>query len=105
MIPGNDIQIRRIGAEDAALLNDVAIRAYSDHYLHLWYDEGRWYIKKSFSTKNLVRELEDANAWFYLIYFNEIAVGFLKLNIDAPLEKEENMNALELERIYLTKAA
>jgi len=103
MIPGDDIKIRRIGAANVALLSDVAVRAYSDHYLHLWYDKGEWYIDKSFSVKNLLRELEDENARFSIIYCNEEAVGFLKLNIDAPLQDEEN--ALELERIYLTKAA
>jgi len=103
MIPGDDIKIRRIVAANVALLSDVAVRAYIDHYLHLWYDKGEWYIDKSFSVKNLLRELEDENARFSIIYCNEEAVGFLKLNIDAPLQDEEN--ALELERIYLTKAA
>src|SRR3954454_2854126 len=105
MISNHDIEIKRIGAANVKLLSAVAIRAYSDHYLHLWYDKGEWYISKSFSVKNLLRELEDANARFYLIYFNEEAIGFLKLNIDAFLENEQDANALELERIYLTKAA
>jgi len=105
MISNNHIEIRRIGAANAALLSDVAIRAYSDHYLHLWYDKGEWYIEKSFSIKNLLRELEDENARFFIIYYNDEAVGFLKLNIDAPLQGEESKKALELERIYLTKAA
>jgi len=105
MIPDNNIQIRRIGAARAPLLSDVDIRAYSDHYLHLWHDKGEWYINKSFPVKNLLKELEDEHARFFLIYYNEEAVGFLKLNIDAPLEGEENINALELERIYLLKSA
>ena len=105
MISNNNIEIRRIGAGDGALLADVAVHAYSDHYLHLWYDKGEWYINKSFSVKNLLHELEDENARFYIIYYNDEAVGFLKLNIDSPLQNEKNTNALELERIYLTKAA
>ena len=105
MIPDDNIEIRRIGAARAPLLSDVAIRAYSDHYLHLWYDKGEWYINKSFPVKNLLKELEDEHARFFLIYYNEEAVGFLKLNIDAPLKGEENINALELERIYLLKSA
>jgi GNAT superfamily N-acetyltransferase len=103
MVSNNDIEIRRISASYVALLSDTAIRAYSDHYLHLWYDKGEWYINKSFSEQNLLSELVDVNALFFIIYFNNEAVGFLKLNIDAPLEEE--ISALELERIYLTKAA
>ena len=96
------IDIKTIGTKDVALLSDVAVRAYCDHYKHLWYDEGKWYSKKSFSKENLLNELTDENAQFFIIYFNKDAVGFLKLNIDAPLE--ENADALELERIYLTKS-
>lgn len=99
----HNIEIKRIGIEDVALLSDIAIRAYCDHYKHLWYDEGKCYAKKSFSKENLLNELKDKNAWFFIILLNNEAVGFLKLNIDAPLR--ENTNALELERIYLTKSA
>src|SRR6266498_2066745 len=90
MITNDSIEIKRIGVDDAALLSDVAICAYSDHYLHLWHDEGKWYIEKSFSVESLLHELGDANAWFYIIYYNKEAVGFLKLNIDAQLFNEEN---------------
>ena len=102
--PGN-IEIKRIGAADATRLSEIAVRAYSDHYKHLWYDGGKWYIEKSFSQENLLQELKDANAWFCIIYYNKEVVGFLKLNIDAPFAREENINALELERIYLTRSA
>jgi diamine N-acetyltransferase len=105
MISNNDIEIKKISDADVQLLSHVAINAYKDHYLHLWYDNGKWYIDKSFSIKNLLPELQDINAWFFLIYSKNEPVGFLKLNIDAPLKNEEDANTLELERIYLTKAA
>jgi hypothetical protein len=87
MIPGDDIKIRRIGAANVALLSDVAVRAYSDHYLHLWYDKGEWYIDKSFSVKNLLRELEDENARFplfivmrkRLVFLNSILMRLYKM--------------------------
>lgn len=100
-----NIDLKKLRAEDALLLNEVALKAYSDHYLHLWHDEGEWYIKKSFSVENLSAELNDPNAVFYLAYYNNSPVGFLKLNIDAPLKGEEEKNCIELERIYLLKNA
>jgi GNAT superfamily N-acetyltransferase len=105
MISNHDIEIKRIDAGYIQLLSDIAIRAYSDHYLHLWYDKGEWYINNHFSEQNLLNEISDANACFFIIYLNKEAVGFLKLNINASFEKKEDKNALELERIYLTKAA
>lgn len=101
----NGIRIKKLQAEDALLLSKVALKAYSDHYLHLWYDGGIWYMEKYFTVERLEEELKIANSLFFLAFFNDSPVGFLKLNIDAPLEGQEGKNALELERIYLNKEA
>lgn len=103
-MPDKNLEIKRLGVEDAALLSVVATRAYNDHYLQLWYDGGRWYLETYFTVARFEEELRDANAWFFLIFYKEEPVGFLKLNIDNP-SPDGNKNALELERIYLTKAA
>jgi diamine N-acetyltransferase len=105
MITPANIEMLRIGVADVSALSEIAVRAYCDHYKYLWYDEGKWYIDKSFSEENLLHELQDANAWFFLIYNYKELIGFLKLNVDAPLPDEENINGLELERIYLARSA
>jgi GNAT superfamily N-acetyltransferase len=99
----SNILIKKLETADAALLSQVAIRAYSDHYLHLWYDEGKWYKNTFFSSEKLYEELTDTNAHFYLAYYENTPVGFLKLNIDAALSGYETQRALELERIYLNQ--
>ena len=99
------ISIRKISTMDAALLSTTALNAYCDHYLHLWYDTGEWYKKRSFAKEVLEQELEDTNNLFYIAYEGDLPVGFLKLRINAVLETEPTRNGLELERIYLTKAA
>ncbi len=96
------IDLKRLAPKDALLLSEAALKAYADHYLHLWYDEGKWYTEKYFSVERLENELKDENSIFYLAYYNSSPVGFLKLNINAPLEREEG-NSMELERIYLLK--
>jgi diamine N-acetyltransferase len=100
-----DLYIKRIEAEDACLLSKVALKAYADHYLDLWYDGGKWYMEKYFSVEKLTTEINDNNALFYIAFFNHDPVGFLKLNLDATLEDFEVKSALELERIYLNKEA
>src|SRR5689334_15592814 len=104
MITPANIEMKRIGELDAAALSEIAIQTYCDHYKYLWYDEGKWYTEKNFSKQNLLCELKDANVWFFIIYNKEV-VGFVKLDIDGPWPGEENINALELERIYLTRSA
>ncbi len=99
-----EIEVRKLEAKDAVLLSEVAIKAYSDHYLHLWQDGGKWYINKCFTVEILTAELNDSNTAFYLALYDNVPVGFLKLNIDAPLHGKDK-DALELERIYLNKEA
>ncbi|RDV16264.1 GNAT family N-acetyltransferase [Pontibacter diazotrophicus] len=101
----NKLKITPCTAADLHTLQDIAINAYGDHYLYLWYDGGMWYIDKSFGEAALKKELEDPNAALFLIYTEKELVGFLKLNIDKALEGESAEESLELEKIYLTKAA
>jgi predicted GNAT family acetyltransferase len=97
----DEIMIKKAEVSEVLLLQATALEAYSDHYLHLWHDDGKWYLEKYFLVERLTMELKDLNASFYLAYYNNGPVGFLKLNIDAPLESLKEDNALELERIYL----
>ncbi|MEJ8757455.1 GNAT family N-acetyltransferase [Pontibacter sp. H259] len=90
---------------DLHTLQDIALNSYGDHYLHLWNDGGAWYIERCFSDAALRKELEDPNAAFNLVYADNELVGFLKLNVNKALENYTSEDALELERIYLTKAA
>src|SRR6476660_6981654 len=103
MMTDQNIRLQKIAITDALLLSDIAIKAYSDHYLHLWFDNAEWYLDNCFSISSLQNELADANALFYIIHFNEEPVGFLKLNMDAAFEEYLSKDAIELERIYLRK--
>lgn len=102
----NQISINPCGKDQLHTLQDIAINSYGDHYLYLWYDGGMWYIDKSFSEEALNKELADSNAAFFLIYEADNLVGFLKLNLHKALDGHASEGeGLELERIYLSKAA
>jgi diamine N-acetyltransferase len=98
-----DVILKPLEPADATLLHDIATQAYADHYADTWYDGGEWYLHTFLSAERLQQELQTQDAHFYLIVYQEAAVGFLKLNRNKPLPYSEQ-NALELERIYLTKA-
>jgi GNAT superfamily N-acetyltransferase len=100
-----DIQLTPCTTSDLYTLQDIAIRSYNDHYLYLWFDGGAWYVERSFQEQALREELADPNAAFYLIYCQKELVGFLKLNLHKELDDYTAGEALELERIYLTRAA
>ena len=99
-----DLRIEEIETKDAGLLSEVAIKAYSDHYLNLWHDSGKWYIEKYFSVVKLTEEIKDPNTRFFIAFFKDSPAGFLKININAPLAGFEEKNALEIERIYLNNS-
>lgn len=97
-------EFKSLSSSDASLLSEVAIQAYSDHYLYLWHDAGAWYIDRSFTPVVLRRELKNHDARFYIVRQHGQPVGFLKLNLHQSSPCHETANALELERIYLIKA-
>ena len=114
----NGIRIFKLEVEDAEWLSLIAKKAYLDNYTHLWFDEGAWYAERCFNIEQLLKELSDDNSLFYGVAEGKEPLGFLKININYPLSKmscqskdlslltyetEEIPNALELERIYLSK--
>ncbi len=86
-------------------LISVARQSYKEHYLHLWYDGGDWYLQNNFTDEQFTKELADPNAALFLIIDEQIPVGFIKLNIDKGYENYSDAEALELERIYFLKSA
>lgn len=99
------LAITKCSIEDAEELAEIAVRAYKDHYLYLWNDDGAWYVSRSFSVEQFKKELQNPNCAFFLLKENGTDIGFMKLNLDQPLEGYESEPALELERIYLLKSA
>ena len=103
MTTTTSIQFKPLTPADAPLLSEVALRSYRQHYLHLWHDNGVWYIDRCFTVEVLQREMADPNSAWFLVEQAGGPVGFIKLNIDKPLGDDNDENALELERIYLVQ--
>jgi GNAT superfamily N-acetyltransferase len=89
--------------EAAQRLSSLALKAYPKHYEYLWENgDTSWYVTKCFLPEVFLAELNDANSAFYIIATEQNeALGFLKLNINAPLQEKKAADCLELERIYL----
>jgi ribosomal protein S18 acetylase RimI-like enzyme len=61
------------------------------------------YLDEGFSIEKLTAELTDTNSEFYFTVLNEEVICYLKLNFgDSQTELKDN-NALEIERIYVSK--
>lgn len=99
------IEYKVCSKEDITQLLAVAIQSYNEHYTHLWHDEGKSYVKNSFSNEQLSKEIDNSNAIFFHVLIDSAPVGFLKLNIDKAIDSYNSNEALELERIYFLKDA
>lgn len=91
--------------ENLNQLIEITQNTYREHYQYLWKDKGEQYIQDNYSATALAKELADENVALYFITEATEIYGFLKLQINAPLEKYTAKDALELARIYLLKKA
>ncbi|MDE3143137.1 MAG: GNAT family N-acetyltransferase [Bacteroidota bacterium] len=99
----NQITILQINAAHAAELSVLAKNIYQQHYLHLWEDGGaNWYMNEYAYPENILqKELEDKNNLYCIAYHKSKAIGYLKIKINETLKGYEELNALEVERIYI----
>lgn len=83
---------------------EVGIRAYDQHYLHLWpQGDSSPYISSSFNLKVLEKEECDKNTLLYIIKLNSEAVGVLKFTLNAILDIFTAEEALYVDKIYIQK--
>ena len=99
------MEIKPSTIQDIPILISVARQSYKDHYLHLWYDGGEWYLQNNFTYEQFLKELSDPTVALFLIFDEKTPVGFIKLNINKGYENYSEVEALELERIYFLKSA
>lgn len=84
----------------AKQLSEVALNAYRAHYLHLWHDNGVWYMHRNFRPETFLQALQDPFSQFFLLLTEGGVVGFLKTKTF-----DNQIDTLELERIYLIRSA
>jgi len=103
----HQIIIEPINTAHTKELSVLAKDIYKEHYLYLWNEGGAdWYMQEYAYPENVLqKELEDENIMYCIAYNNDQAVGYLKIKINETLQGFEELNALEVERIYIYKEA
>lgn len=97
------IQIVSVDCNQAQLLSDLAKRIYIPHYPYLWEEGGiDWYIQEyAYPVEKIAQELKDTNNQHFIVYLDQMPVGYLKLNIHTNTKNFDPAATLELERIYI----
>ncbi|MGB5203879.1 GNAT family N-acetyltransferase [Eudoraea sp.] len=97
-----EIKFEAVASKTCELYCKLGIKAYKEHYLHLWKNNDPTpYIEESFTLDVVVNELKDNLSSLWLMYIGDTAVGILKLIKDAPIGPYNSKEATLLEKIYI----
>lgn len=99
------VSVNRIGIEDAAALQKIALEIFSETFKDYNSPENlQKYLDEKFSIDKLTKELNNPYSSFYFAQLGEEVIGFLKTNMGNAQTELKDLNAFEVERIYVLPA-
>jgi len=99
------IQIEKVTLRDIEKLQEIGKQTFQETFSESNSEENMTsYLEEGFSTEKLTSELDDNDSEFYFAKLDNEIIGYLKLNFGASQTELKDDTALEIERIYVTKA-
>ncbi|MEN9609376.1 MAG: hypothetical protein RLZZ628_190 [Bacteroidota bacterium] len=100
-----NITIQKVTLGDIAALQQISRETFFETFAADNTEENmQQYLEEGFSTAKLEAELTDPNAEFYFALWDKQKIGYLKLNWGIAQTELKAQKALEIERIYVSKA-
>ncbi|WP_317126606.1 GNAT family N-acetyltransferase [Chryseobacterium sp. G0186] len=99
-----EISITKIKENEIAVLQEIGKKTFSETFSESNTEESMaQYLETSFATEKLRAEVNDENSEFYLARVDHNVIGYIKLNTGASQTEVKGDNALEIERIYVSR--
>ncbi|MEP6747419.1 MAG: GNAT family N-acetyltransferase [Bacteroidota bacterium] len=99
------ITIKRASPDDAALLAEIAIKAFIEtHETGVPADSLASYLATKLTDKTIKEELSDIENIFYIIYYDEQPAGYSKIIFNKVYPLIETHSVTKMERLYLLKS-
>lgn len=99
-----EISIRKAVPADAETLQQIAIQTFTDTFAsHNTEQNMQQYLRANLSLEQLGTELSNPDSAFYFAHFQGELIGYLKLNFAGAQTELQDQEALEIERIYVTR--
>jgi len=99
------IYIRAIGIEDVSALQMIALQTFSEMFAdYNSADNLKKYLDEKFTVTKLSEELNHPHSKFYFAQIGEEVVGYLKTNTGEAQTELMDLNAFEIQRIYVLQA-
>ena len=100
-----DLEIMRAHVPDAEKLRAISINTFTEAFAADNTEANmRQYLDKAFSIEKLRAELQDPNAQFYFALKDNAIIGYLKINSGPSQSVPQHEEAIEIERIYVSRA-
>ncbi|WP_163410402.1 GNAT family N-acetyltransferase [Flavobacterium ajazii] len=100
----NPLKITKATIDDVLKIQLIGKQTFEETFSDVNSEENmKKYLEESFATSKLIAELNNSSSYFYLAVLDEKVVGYLKLNTANAQTEKEDLNALEIERIYVAK--
>ena len=99
-----ELYFRQCDINDIQTLCDLSAKTFYDTFSNMNTPENmKAYLEESFNLERLSAEVSNCYAVFYFLYADNELAGYIKLN-EAPAQTDLNdIDSLEIERIYLSK--
>ena len=98
----NAISIIKVTSQDIDELRAFAIETFYTAYAHNNdADQMKEYVDQAFNSRQLLKEIDDINSDFLFAKNGDLVVGYIKLNYAEAQIVLKDIEAVELERIYV----
>ena len=97
------IYIKNAKQNQAESIAELGKTTYVESHGHFIEDKNdlKEYINEAFSVDKIKEDLHDANIQYYLVYSDDILVGYAKLVMNKLCDKVASQNVCCLEKIYI----
>lgn len=99
------IEIKKANLEDLISIQIVGKQSFIETFTDNNTPENiEKYLQESFNTAQITLEINNPESLFYLAFWENEPIGFLKVNLGEAQTESLYKNTLEIQRIYVLKA-
>lgn len=99
------IQIKKANLEDLISIQTIGKQSFIETFTDNNTPENiEKYLQESFNTAQITLEIYNPDSLFYLAFWENEPIGFLKVNLGGAQTESLYKNTLEIQRIYVLKA-
>ncbi len=98
------MEIKKVNEKDIDALKEIGKQTFAETFSSV-NSKGNMtkYLESEFSSEKLITQLNNEESEFYFAELDEKPVGYLKINFGEAQTEIKDINALEIERVYVLK--